>query len=423
MPSNERISIPSAMIEAAIIGAGPYGLSLAAHFRHRGLSFRIFGPPMNSWLNHMPKDMLLKSDGFASNLYDPGGELTLGKFCAERQIEYSDTRISVKLDTFVRYGLAFKDRFVAELENKTVVGLEKDLSGYRLELNTGELLRAAQVVLAVGITHFSHIPEAIRSLPERFVSHSYQRQEVNKFRGLSVVVIGGGASAIELAAALNETGAEVTLVARKTVLAFHNRASAESRSLWQQVRYPQSGLGPGLKSRFFANAPGLFHHLPAKLRVHLVHTHLGPSGHWACKERLEGKVPKLLGHAPEQARIRNEKVVLRLRGKDGTARELVCNHVIAATGYHVDLKRLTFLDPELRAQIELTESSPRLSRTFESTAQGLYFVGLAAATSFGPVMRFAFGAAFTARKLTRAVVDSAAKGRAFSVVKPSVQAQ
>jgi hypothetical protein len=411
------------MIEAAIIGAGPYGLSLAAHFWRRGLSFRIFGSPMDSWLNHMPKEMLLKSDGHASNLYDPDRELTLEKFCAERQIEYSDTSISVKLETFVRYGLAFKDRFAPELEDKTVVGLERGVNGYLLRLDTGELVRATQVVLAVGITHFSHIPGAIRNLPEGFVSHSYQHQQVTKFRGLNVVVIGRGASAIELAAALQDAGADVTLVARKTVLAFHNKASEKPRSLWRQVRHPQSGLGPGLKSRFFADAPGVFYHLPEQLRVHAVQTYLGPSGHWAWRERVEGKVPQLLGYALETARICKDKVVLRLHTDNGATRELVSDHVIAATGYRVDLRRLPFLDPELCSQIKLTESSPKLSRTFESTAPGLYFVGLAAAMSFGPVMRFAFGARFTARNLTRAVAASAAKGRAFSVAKPSEQTQ
>src|SRR5580692_4274627 len=71
------------MTNTAIIGAGPYGLSLAAHFRRRGIPFRIFGRPMDSWRAHMPKGMLLKSDGFASNISDPDDQFTLGKFCAD----------------------------------------------------------------------------------------------------------------------------------------------------------------------------------------------------------------------------------------------------------------------------------------------------------------------------------------------------
>lgn len=365
----------------------------------------------------MPKDMLLKSDGFASNLYDPDEELTLEKFCAEQRIEYDHSRIPVRLDTFTAYGLAFKDRFVPDLEDRTVVSIEKHPDGYRLELSNGESVYSRQVILAVGITHFTFIPESLANLPRESVSHSYEYRHVDNFRGRSVVVIGGGASAIELAATLHETGADVTLAARARTLLFHQRASAKPRSLWQQIRYPQSGLGPGLKSRFFADAPGLFHYLPAKLRIHLVQTHLGPSGHWSSRERLEGKVPQLLGYKPEAAQVQNGKVALQLRRIDGSVCHLLTDHVIAATGYHVDLRRLPFLSRELRAQIELTGSAPKLSHSFESTSPGLYFVGLAAANCFGPAARFAFGAAFTARKLTQAVAASAAKGRSLSAIK------
>jgi len=104
------------MLNTAIIGAGPYGLSIAAHFRHRGIAFRIFGRPMDSWLAHMPKGMMLKSDGFASNIYDPESAFTLQQFCSERRIEYGHTGVPVKIDTFTSYGLAFRERMVPELE-------------------------------------------------------------------------------------------------------------------------------------------------------------------------------------------------------------------------------------------------------------------------------------------------------------------
>ena len=145
----------------AIIGTGPYGLSIAAHFRRHGIPFRIFGRPMDSWLNHMPKGMLLKSDGFASNLYDPESEYTLGHFCAERGIEYADTGIPVRLDTFNAYGLAFQSRMVPELEDKLVVGVDQVAQGFSLRLEDGETVAAQQVVLAVGITHFEHIPDCL----------------------------------------------------------------------------------------------------------------------------------------------------------------------------------------------------------------------------------------------------------------------
>ena len=96
------------MLNIAIVGAGPYGLSIAAHFRQRGIPFRIFGRPMDSWLAHMPKGMMLKSEGFASDIYDPDADFTLKHFCAERRIEYADTGVPVRLETFSAYGLAFR---------------------------------------------------------------------------------------------------------------------------------------------------------------------------------------------------------------------------------------------------------------------------------------------------------------------------
>src|SRR5271166_5164069 len=153
------------MLDTAIIGAGPYGLSIAAHFRRSGIDFRIFGRPMESWTKHMPKGMMLKSDGFASNIYDPGADYTLKKFCADRDIKYADTGIPVRLDTFSTYGLAFQERMVPELEDKLVVALDAAPDGYLLQLDTGESLIVRRVVLAIGITHFEYTPENLAHLP------------------------------------------------------------------------------------------------------------------------------------------------------------------------------------------------------------------------------------------------------------------
>ena len=155
------------MIDTAIIGAGPYGLSLAAHFRSCGIPFRIFGRPMDSWLKHMPKDMCLKSDGFASNLYDPNGEFTLEHFCAQRGIKYSDFEIPVTLDTFAAYGLAFKERMVPELEERMAVSVNRLKDRFCLRLDDGEELTARRVVLAVGITHFEYVPNKLGELAAR----------------------------------------------------------------------------------------------------------------------------------------------------------------------------------------------------------------------------------------------------------------
>ena len=67
-----------------IIGAGPYGLSLAAYLRARRADFRIVGSVMAPWRSNMPAGMFLKSEGFASTLFDPKAEFTLAAYCAEQ---------------------------------------------------------------------------------------------------------------------------------------------------------------------------------------------------------------------------------------------------------------------------------------------------------------------------------------------------
>ena len=400
------------MLDVAIVGAGPYGLSIAAHLKNSGMSFRIFGRPMDSWVAHMPKGMLLKSDGFASDIYDPDARLTLERFCAERGIEYSHTQIPVRLDTFSSYGLAFRQRIVPELEEKMVVALDEAPGGFSLRLDDGQSVAARRVVLAVGITHFEHMPEDLAHLPAELLSHSYRHHDLEKFRGREVVVLGGGSSAIDMAILLHESGARVQLVARQKALKFHGAPETRTRSLWERIRKPQSGIGPGLKTKLYADAPNLFRLLPEQTRLDIVRRTLGPAGGWFTKDKLMKNVPLVLGCTTERAEARDGKVHLHLRWTDGKQQEIVADHVIAATGYKVNMERLKFLNPAIRSRVKTLQGSPVLSSNFESSVPNLHFVGIAAATSFGPVMRFAFGAGFTARKLAQSMHKSATKSPA-----------
>jgi pyruvate/2-oxoglutarate dehydrogenase complex dihydrolipoamide dehydrogenase (E3) component len=253
-------------------------------------------------------------------------------------------------------------------------------------------------------------------MPPEALSHSYAHRDLEKFRGRSVIVLGGGSSAMDLAALLHEGGAEVQLVARQSTLKFHNKPNGKKRSLWQQLRNPQSGLGPGMKSKFYADLPNVFHYLPRNTRLQIVRTHLGPSGGWFIKDMVVGKVLLFLGYTTEHAEMRSGKITLALSGKDGSKKEVSADHVIAATGYKVDLERLKFLSSQIRTQLKGDEETLPLSSSFESSVPGMYFVGVAAADSFGPLMRFAFGAGFAARCVTNAVGRSISRGRALSVV-------
>jgi thioredoxin reductase len=395
----------SADTDVAIIGAGPYGLSIAAHLRMAGVEHRIFGSPMHLWRRQMPKGMFLKSEGFASDLYDPEGSFTLRRFCAENAIAYADMGMPVHLDTFIAYGLAFQQRLAPHLEDKTLVALSRSANGFRLRLDDGETFTARRVVLAIGIDHFRRIPGQLAHLPCERLTHSADHHDLARFKDRDVAVIGGGSSAIDLAGLLHESGARVCLVPRRRTLDIHSKMQLP-RSLWQRIVNPMSGIGPSWRHRFYTDAPLLFHYLPEASRVRKVRNHLGPAAGWFMKDRVLGRVPILLGHEPRSAELSSDGVVLKLVAADGTERRLATEHIIAATGFEIDLHRLSFLSADIVARLKMADRTPVLSSRFQSSLPGLYFVGPATANSFGPVMRFAFGAGFTARRIAQHLAAS-----------------
>jgi thioredoxin reductase len=389
-----------------VVGSGPYGLSIAAHLKGAGVPLRIFGAPMSTWREQMPKGMYLKSDGFASSLSDPQSSFTLKQYCQQKGIAYDDTRIPVLLETFTAYGLEFQQRFVPELEERQVKQIARNGDGFLVTLDRGETSRTDRVILAVGITHFANIPAELRHLPPRLVSHSSAHHDLEAFRGRKVTVLGAGASALDLSTLLHEVGADVTLIARKSHLRFHDAPADRPRPLWQRLRHPQTGIGPGMRSRFYTSAPLLFRRLPRDLRLKIVRTHLGPAAGWPMKERFFGKVHPLLGCSIETAEAYGNCVHLTLRQADGTKTQHMTEHVIAATGYKSDLSKLKFLTEEIRSQVRTVDNTPVLSSAFESSVRGLYFVGLAAANTFGPMLRFAYGSEFTARHLSKHIAKT-----------------
>src|SRR5438105_14828 len=217
-------------LAVAVIGAGPYGLSIAAHLRSWGVNFRIFGTAMHCWLTRMPKGMFLKSEGCASNLFDPEGRQTLREYCTEKGLAYSHYGAPVSLEAFTQYGLSFQRRLVPTVEDVMVTGLDRLGHTFELRLATGEILRARNVVVATGMSHTAYIPETLSQLPTELVSHSESHHELSRFKGHDVTVIGGGQSALETAALLHEAGAEVRLLVRRPAICW-NTAPKYHRSV------------------------------------------------------------------------------------------------------------------------------------------------------------------------------------------------
>src|SRR5580765_1346894 len=409
------------VVDVVVVGAGPYGLSIAAHLRSRGVEVRIFGEPMSTWSTQMPKGMRLKSEGFASSLSEPDTNFTLGKYCKEAGLPYADLGLPVPIATFIGYGVEFQKRFVPHLERKMVDSVRRAPAGFEVRLETGELVQAKRLVLATGICHFGYVPPVLAGLPIELVTHSSHHSDLSQFRGRDVGVIGAGASALDLAALLRHAGSKPQLIARTKVIRFQDPPTGRPRSLWQRIKLPMTGIGSGWKLLFYTNAPHIFHLLPESIRLAVVRKTLGPAPGWFVKEDCPGKMPFHLGFEVAQAKIEVGKVVLKLRDVGGQERKIEFDHVIAATGYKVDLRHLKFLDEELLAKIETFQGAPKLSLTFESSVPELYFVGTAAAYSFGPLMRFAYGAEFVARRLSKHLARLRLPSRARAQVELDVQ--
>jgi thioredoxin reductase len=342
--------------------------------------------------------MLLKSEGFASTLYDPKGEFTLQRYCEEHKIEYADLGIPVRVEDFCTYGLAFQRRFAPNLENKRVISIERTRDGLMLQLSDGESVAAKNVVIATGLSHFEHVPSELASLPGDLLSHSSAHVQLEQFRDRDVTVIGGGASATELATLLHEAGAKVRTVARRTSVELHSRM-ALPRSLAETIRQPISPVGPGWKHRFFTDLPLVFHRLPKPAQYRLAKGFLGPAGGWFLRGRFD-PVPLLAGYQIKGAEASGSRAILWLKSADGGERRIETEHVIAATGYRADIRRLPVLGAGIKQQLNLSNDVPKLSSHFESSIPGLFFVGPVAVDSFGPLLRFACGAKFTASRLS-----------------------
>jgi FAD-dependent urate hydroxylase len=379
------------VVEVAVVGAGPYGLSLAAQLRATGVTYRHFGLPMRPWRSAMPRGMFLRSRGSALNLADPGGSRTLAAFCAETGRPYQGSGLPVSLDTFEGYGQWFRSGLGLTVEEVLVTGLARGNGGFGVTLATGERLSARKVVVAVGVEHFAHVPSPLASLSPAVCTHSSAHDDLAVFAGREVIVVGAGQSALESAALLHEQGASVRVLARAAGLAWGGRPLPADRPLLRRLIEPESGLGSGWNTWLYSNRPDLFRHLPPAVRVDRARKALGPVGAWWLRERVEGRFPVLTGRHVRWARPRDGGVRLGVAAAGGESSELAAEHIIAATGYRTDLTRLRFLDDGLRSALRTLAGSPMVGRNYQSSVAGLYFIGPAVAPTFGPAMRLVFG--------------------------------
>lgn len=154
----------------------------------------IVGKRMAFWREHMPAGMFLRS-GPDWHL-DPAHELTLERYLKERGLNPDPLPIQLFLD----YADWFTRESKLEISDEHVVALRP---GFEATLESGELIRARNVIAAPGIAHFTHKPEWAQD-----GVHTCDLTDFSGYDGANVLIVGGRQSAYEWAALAAEHGAQ-----------------------------------------------------------------------------------------------------------------------------------------------------------------------------------------------------------------------
>jgi cation diffusion facilitator CzcD-associated flavoprotein CzcO len=391
----------NAKSDVVVIGAGPYGLSAAAHLNAQSVNVRVFGETMSFWDRNMPEGMCLRSPWEASQISDPARSLTIDAFQTAMGAPVSRP---IPIDRFVAYGRWFQNHAVPNLEKRKVVEIEKDATGFRVLLADGETARCGRVIIAGGIGPFAARPSQFKEIPQELASHSSEQKDLRRFRGRRVVVIGGGQSALESAALLHEWGADVELLVRANSVEWTwQRPWLHTFRPVGAVLYAWPDVGPAFISHAVAR-PNLYCRLPRWLQDSWRAKSVRANGVGWLKPRLRD-VKISCGLAVVSAAANGNRVELKL--SDGSKRSV--NHVLMATGYRIDVRKYEFLSESLISAVRLVNGCPVLGTGFESSVPGLHFLGAPGVYSYGPLMRFVAGADFAARQVAQSVVRARGK--------------
>jgi lysine/ornithine N-monooxygenase len=387
-------------LDVAVVGAGPFGMSIAASLPGRAV--RVFGKPMETWRTRMPPDMLLRSAWQETSLaaYGAAGDIDAWAAATDETREEP-----IPLQKFLRYCDWFRERFVSDADEADVALVERTAGGFRgfrITTTAGDEADVAALVVAVGVTPFPYAPPPfVDAIGER-VEFATDHASSAGYAGRRLLVIGGGQNALETAGAAAGEGAIVELALRSSVRWFADREPANPRSPLGQrlyrLAYPVLGYGPPPINRLVLY-PDLWALLPRDLRRALSRRLLRAGGSPFLRELIEGKVTVTEGVTA--TRLEPTGDVVRVTFDDGCCREF--DHVLLATGYRFSLDRLSFLAPDVRSAIRVELGWPVLDRAFRSTDPRILFVGYAAEGRFGPASRFVLGAPFTARRVCSAL--------------------
>ena len=370
-----------------IIGAGPFGLAVAAQASHLGIEHVVAGKPLAFWKQNMPAGMYLRS---ACDWHlDPLNIHTIDAFLAERGQTAKDVE-PLSLDFYLSYAEWFQQQKQITPVPWHIERLDVMNDGFTAITTAGETIRARNVVIAPGFTHFTNIPAALKSrLPAGRFVHTCDFVDFSTARGKSYLIVGGRQSAFEWAALLLEAGASAVAISHR----HDSPAFAEADWSWVNQMVETIGDNPNWFRRLSqAEKDDVNHRLWAEGRLKVEP--------W-LEARLDSDRVRVLPRTEIVEGVENNG---ELEIKLSNSEMITCDQIVLATGYKVDITRLPILSAgNILDQLETRNGFPVLDEHFQTSIPSLFITSMPATQDFGPFFAFTISVRVSARLICEAI--------------------
>ncbi|MHB8697712.1 MAG: NAD(P)-binding domain-containing protein [Sulfuricaulis sp.] len=351
-------------LDLAIIGAGPTGMSVAAHAKTYGLDYVILGEPWAFWHRHMIP-LPLRSPAATTNIDTPRRGCQFLDFA--RLMKLPEAK-RIAFHEFIAYATWFAAQHELRPIQLAVQTVHRDDDCWLIRTQGG-VVRARHVVVAVGLNGMQRMPEEAARHPRLYTTVS-EIKCFEELRGKRVAIVGAGQSAAEAALALAAAGAQTQLVVRG------------ERVVFRSLHSP----GAFLFKFLFKRTDRFISWLPARLQTILLR--------FLTKGTIEPTLRDELDRAGVQIHTRS-RIVPAVRGGENFlemrspgGKPVPVDYAVLGTGYTFDVRRIPFLSD---VSVKHVDGIPRLNRYAESSAPRLYFCGIATLRLIGPQAQFIFG--------------------------------
>lgn len=371
-----------------IIGAGPFGLALAAQASHLGIEHLVAGKPMEFWRQNMPRGMYLRS---ACDWHlDPQNIHTIENFLQSRGQTPRDVE-PLSLEFYLSYAEWFQEQKQITTLPSYISQLDRTEDFVATTVD-GDAIHARNVAIAPGFRHFANVPEDLKArLNTEKYQHTCEFSDFSSAANQRYLIIGGRQSAFEWAALLLEAGAKEIFISHR------HDSPAFKTSDWSWVNPLVDAM---------AGNPNWFRHL-SQDEKDAISQRQWAEGRLKLEPWLEARL------AGDRVRILSRTEVVNCVEQNGellvtmtSGEEIRCDQIVLATGYKVDIARLPVLSSgNILDQIETQNGFPVLDDHFQTSLPGLFITSMPAVQDFGPFFGFTIAVRVSAKLICEAVIS------------------